>query len=275
MKARERGWDKSFAGWDTISGSPLEGAYMRFVAVLLALFPFIAPVAVAAPRIGGTSYHIVLPRHGVAAGEHVDLKLVPPPPPGAGVGWSVVLVANAEAAGLPGGIYWAPYSIPAGAPPATVQVEIRDGRTTSFAKAEIELIPGSVPGVEDCLGPNQTFSIATADLTHPYPAFTSGGYVVQRVEPVYPRSAFVRGVNDTINVQALVCRTGRVLDAHVLPTYRDITNPFEPDPSSLVEHDPKLVEAAVAAVRQYVYAPAIADGHPVAFVSVTAVLFNR
>lgn len=245
---------------------------MRLLAISIFLL-LVAPLTAIAASPAET-YRIVLPRRAVSAGERLDLSLVPKPPHGAGVAWSVRLTEG-EGRGLYGGIYWAPYLIPSGVPPASVSAIIRDGETVSFANVRIELNPSSVPGVEDCLGPNQTFSVAAAALTPPQPLADTGGVLVHRVDPVYPRRAFVRGIRDTINIFALVCRSGLVLDAHENPSYRNTgENPFYPDPNSLIEHDPRLVEAAVAAVRQYVFAPAIVDGDPIAFEILTTVLFD-
>src|SRR5882762_18748 len=171
------------------------GVTMRLVAVLQGLCLLLPSPLLAAPPTATPDYHIVLSRRAVGAGEHLQLRVIPQPPRGAGVQWIVSLTAT-EGSGLPGGIYWAPYSIPVGAPPARVHVEIRDGATVRGARAEIELQPGSVPGAENCLGPNQTFSIAAAALTPGPPFYTSGGVLVHSVDPIYPREAFARGVND-------------------------------------------------------------------------------
>jgi hypothetical protein len=42
-----------------------------------------------------------------------------------------------------------------------------------------------------------------------------------------------------------------------------------------IEDDPKLVEAAIAAVKQYVFSPAMASGYPVAVWVSTLVVFRR
>jgi hypothetical protein len=93
--------------------------------------------------------------------------------------------------------------------------------------------------------------------------------LIRRVEPEYPRSEFVRGVEDTIPVQVLVCRSGRVLDVYVLQRYRS-TEIRQP-----IVNDPKLVEAALAAARQYVFSPGRASGHAVAVWVATQVMFRR
>jgi outer membrane biosynthesis protein TonB len=91
------------------------------------------------------------------------------------------------------------------------------------------------------------------------------------VEPEYPRSAFARGIEDTIPIRVLVCRSGRVLDAWALPSFRGFPTP-DAEP---IEYDPKLVEAALAAVRQYVFSPGIVGGNAVAVHVETQVAFRR
>ena len=70
-------------------------------------------------------------------------------------------------------------------------------------------------------------------------------------------------------VLVLVCRTGRVVDAYVPPSYlaRGDEQP--------IERDPKLVEAALAAVRQYIFKPAMAGGQPFAAWVTVPVAFRR
>ncbi|MEO5618063.1 MAG: hypothetical protein ABIS67_09845, partial [Candidatus Eisenbacteria bacterium] len=86
------------------------------------------------------------------------------------------------------------------------------------ATTEIELVPGSVAGTEDCLGPGQSYSTVTAGILPEYTPVDELIQLIHHVEPEYPRSASARGIEDTIPVRALVCRTGRVLDAHALPS---------------------------------------------------------
>jgi hypothetical protein len=136
--------------------------------------------------------------------------------------------------------------------------------------AEIELKPGSIPGADDCLGPGETFSTVWGDVEH------AGNFyvdtlpdLIHRVNPVYPRPDFVRGIEDTALINALVCKSGYVLDAYAIPRYRDRTD-VEP-----IEGDPKFVDAAVAAVRQYVFRPAKSYGQPVAVWVAVPVLFRR
>jgi len=70
--------------------------------------------------------------------------------------------------------------------------------------------------------------------------------LIRVVPPEYPASALARGIENTIPVHGLVCRSGTVLDAYVPPSFLDTRDPP-------IERDPKLVEAALTAVRQYVF----------------------
>jgi hypothetical protein len=93
--------------------------------------------------------------------------------------------------------------------------------------------------------------------------------LTHRVDPVYPRSDFVRGIQDTIYVDALVCKSGRVLGVYPVHRFRD-RNELEP-----IEDDPKLVDAAVAAVRQDLFAPASSSGQPVAVWVAVPIVFRH
>jgi len=210
-----------------------------------------APASSAPPS--SNEYHIVLPRHAIAAGERVALRLVPPAPAGVRVLWGIH--SGSMGIGLqPHATYIAPYVIPAGTPPARVVAGLTGPGIKTTVEAEIELMPGSLQGSEDCLGPDQSFSTVTAIWDFGDPSFSRAGELIHRVDPDYPRSAFSRGIKDTITVIALVCRSGRVLDAYVPTSYADLelTQP--------ADRDPKLVEAALQAVRQYLFSPSTGAG---------------
>lgn len=226
------------------------------------------PPAGAAPAESGR-YHIVLPRRALGAGESVELRLSPPPPDGVRVNYGVRL--GTTGLGFGDAVYRAPYVIPPGTPPARVSASFSGAGVRATVTTEIELLPGSVPGSEDCLGPGQSFSTVVAGIEPEYASLDELPQLVQSVEAEYPRSPFVRGVEDTIHFKALLCRSGRVLDAYALPSYRDIV----PGGMQPIEHDPKLVEAALVAVRQYVFRPGRKDGQAVALWIHTAVAFRR
>ena len=228
-----------------------------------------APEPVTAAPAESDAYHIVLAKRALGAGESLEFRLVPPPPAGVRVNYGPSV--GATGVGVPHGVYRAPYVIPPGTPPAQVSAGFSNAGVRAGATAEIELLPGSVPGAEDCLGPGQSFSTVTAEIVPGYIYLDQLPTLIQRVEPEYPRGAFARGIEDTIPIRMLVCRSGRVLDAIALPSYRGLPG-TNPDP---VEHDPKLVDAAIAAARQYVFSPGMVGGHAVAVWVATPVAFRR
>jgi hypothetical protein len=223
------------------------------VAVIMALLTGVASRSVAAPSSSAV-YHIVMPRRALGAGESETLRLEPPAPAGARVMFGIQ--DGARGFGF-GGEYRAPYLILPGTPPIRVVATISGPNFRDATPEEqIVLTPGAFPGAEDCLGPGQSFSKVLPDID--FTQIDELPTVIHRVEPEYPQSDFVRGVKDVIPVQAVVCRSGHVIDAFGLASYRDTSDP-EP-----IHHDPKLVEAAVAAVRQYVFSPAMSKGVAVA-----------
>jgi hypothetical protein len=245
---------------------------MRWSAVPLLVLPTLAaftlvPSVAAAPR-EGSAYHIVLPRRAISAGEQIELKMVPPAPAGLRVNWDVASGTGGIGLHSPG-IYRAPYIIPAGTPPARVSASFSGAGFRAGATAEIELTPSSLPGAVDCLGPGQSFSTVLGAIEPGYTLADELPQVIHRVDPDYPRSAFVRGVEDTMAITALVCRSGRVLDAYAPASY---LNPRDTEP---VERDPKLIAAALAAVRQYVFKPATVAGQPIAVWVAVVVAFRR
>ncbi len=231
---------------------------MRSLAILATfVLLLIAPGSSAAspPDASGGPYHIVLARRALSAGEEIEMRLLPPVPRGVFVSWPTAsgtdqLIYSAK--------YRAPFVIPPGTPPARVSVGISAPGWKTTVTEEIELLPSSVPGAEDCLGPGQSFSTAAGTIVPEYTPADVLPEVVHSVAPDYPRSDWARGIEGTVPVRALLCRTGRVLAAYVLPRY---ARPGVLEPIPL---DPKMAEAAVAAVRQYVFTPAIKSGQPMA-----------
>ena len=229
---------------------------MAMITLLFILpFPFGVRAVQAAPA-SSEAYRIVFAHRAARAGDRVELRLSPPAPSGVRVNWSIG--PGATRPELRSGVYLAPYVIPTGTPPARLNVGLSGPGFRASASAEIELEPGSVPGADACLGPGQSYSTTGAGIEPEYTRLDVLPGLIQRVEPVYPRSAFVRGVADTLAIRALVCRTGRVLDAVALPRYRDTLDPAP------IDEDPKLVEAALTAVLHYVFNPGTAGGQAMA-----------
>lgn len=244
---------------------------MRPAAILLIVVVLLSAVglltaATAAPAESG-AYHLVLPRRALGAGERVGLKLVPPVPQGLRVNYGVWV--GTSGIGLNPPVYRAPYVIHPGTPPAKVFASFSGQGVRASVSTEIELRTGSVPGADDCLGPGQSYSTIWGDIEPGYMRLDVLPQLVHSVAPEYPRSDFVRGVEDTIAIAALVCRSGRVLDAYARTRYRG-THDLQP-----IEDDAKLVEAALAAVRQYVFSPGMVSEHAVAEWVENVVVFRR
>lgn len=81
-----------------------------------------------------------------------------------------------------------------------------------------------------------------------YVYFEETPELITKVQPVYPDIAREAGVDGTVMVQALVGKDGRVKDTRVVPG----------------KSIPMLDAAAIAAVRQFVFKPALSNNKPVA-----------
>jgi TonB family protein len=79
---------------------------------------------------------------------------------------------------------------------------------------------------------------------------------ITKVAPEYPTTCREQGVEGTVMVQALVGKDGRVKDTRIIKSI------------------PMLDAAAVAAVRQWVFKPALAHNQPVAVWVATPVKFS-
>jgi protein TonB len=139
---------------------------------------------------------------------------------------------------------------PAAAPPAAaIPVPVPDAQApeeqTIMTQEEIAT---STPGVAESGEGN----IVVAPPEDALPAFGDYVYVeelpepITRVNPIYPDLAREAGVDGQVNVQALVGKDGRVKDVRV------------------VKSIPMLDESAKAAVRQWVFKPALSNNKPVA-----------
>jgi len=219
-----------------------------------------ASVATAAPPFGAVAYHLEVAHSALGAGEHRLVRVSPPPPADTYVIWD-----GAEPAADGEAVVQAPYVIAPGSPPLQVRVVVtpRDrSRPGVAATTTIELAPGAVPGADDCLGPGQS-----------WPTFGSYVYVdelpeaLTTVAPIFPPG--IRDLPQTVTVKALVCRTGRVLDA--IPVLQERAPGGGARP---IARDPRIVDAAVDAVRQWVFQPARAQGAPVAVWVVVPVRFG-
>lgn len=70
--------------------------------------------------------------------------------------------------------------------------------------------------------------------------------IIKKVKPVYPEEAIKKGLQGVVEMEATINRAGKVVDVKVLPA----------QPPA----QPLLAEAAVAALRQWKYAPYLVNG---------------
>jgi periplasmic protein TonB len=138
---------------------------------------------------------------------------------------------------------------PAVAPPAAaIPVPVPDAEApkeqTIMSQEEIST---STPGVSE-----EASQMVVAPSEDELPKFGDYVYVeelpeaVTRIPPTYPDLAREAGVDGTVMVQALVGKDGKVKDVRV------------------VKSIPMLDESAKAAVRQWVFKPALSNNKPVA-----------
>jgi protein TonB len=111
--------------------------------------------------------------------------------------------------------------------------------------------PGGVPwGVRDgTVG-------GTGDLPVPVTNADQPPRLLHRVQPVYPQQAFTQKIEGTVTVEILIDASGRVRRPKV------------------VRSIPQLDDAVLAAVVQWVFAPARKDGRPVATLALVPMKFQ-
>jgi hypothetical protein len=102
--------------------------------------------------------------------------------------------------------------------------------------------------------------------------------LVQQVKPAYPEEAKKEGVMGLFVIDVVIGKDGAIKDAQVVvsaPTEARLKElqPKKGTPAA-VEGDKRLAEAALAAVKQWKYAPILKDGKPVEFKATVTVNFN-
>lgn len=186
----------------------------------------------------------VTPAHTrLQPGESIQLRAVPP--------GEATWFTTGPGAVDRDGRYRAPYVV--SLPGARVLVSAARGPRDAAVVAEafIELSAGTFPGASDCLGSGQSWSddgrgpgyVALDELPEP----------ITRVPAEYSKSMRARGLAGGLIVNALVCRSGRVIDA-AASWGRDRT-PI-----------PELEESAIEAAKQWVFKPGLVAGQPMATV---------
>jgi protein TonB len=131
------------------------------------------------------------------------------------------------------GTYYAPLNLPA---ERTVTLQVSNG--TPQAQALVSLKPGPVEAT-DCLGKGQG---SRSD----YVFFDELPEPIVRVPPSYPQLAIEAGVDGTVMLQAHVCACGEISEVRVIKSI------------------PMLDQAAIDAVRQWYFRPALRNGEAMA-----------
>ena len=187
---------------------------------------------------------LVPERARVSPGRTVSFRVEPASL--ATLGWRVVGLGSVTA----NGEYAAPYVVPRARTAARV-VATCAGQTSVLFAADVDLQPGTFPGAEDCLGEGQAWPAHTRGID--YVPVDQLPVATRRVEPEYSRADEARGLRGTLVVNAIVCRTGSVLDAWV-------TWPEGAAPNR------ELEVRALEAVHRWSFSPASFQGSPRAIV---------
>jgi periplasmic protein TonB len=96
----------------------------------------------------------------------------------------------------------------------------------------------------------------TGDIPVPVTDYDRPPRLIRQVKPRYPQEAFVKKVEGVVVVEILIDAAGRVARARV------------------IRSAPLLDEAALEAVRSWVFEPAVRHGRPVATAAVAPVSFR-
>jgi periplasmic protein TonB len=160
---------------------------------------------------------------------------------------------------------YAPRSIPA--KPAMLIDRLPDGSTDLSSLAGLGP-PGGATGIPGSLGqyvppappPPKAPVAKRADVAPPAPLRVSKGVqeakLIRRVMPVYPVIAREARISGTVELLAVVGRDGTIEKLQVISGH------------------PLLVQAALDAVRQWVYRPTLLNGEPVAVMAPIFVRFT-
>ncbi|HSD27399.1 MAG TPA: energy transducer TonB, partial [Vicinamibacteria bacterium] len=102
--------------------------------------------------------------------------------------------------------------------------------------------------------------------------------LVRQVRPTYPADARKEGVEGLFVIDVTIGKDGAIKEAHVAasaPTRERLQQLKTKDGTfSGTEGDTRLAEAALAAVKQWQYAPILKDGKPVDFKATVTVAFK-
>jgi TonB family protein len=133
--------------------------------------------------------------------------------------------------------------------------------TGATARADAALALGTVSETMVIRGQRPT-AIPAARPAEPGQSVRVGGSVqaarlIQKVDPVYPAELQQLGVEGTVVMSAVISKNGAILSPKVRNTV-----------------DPRLAKAAIEAVRQWTYQPAMLNGEPVETVTTISLDFQ-
>jgi TonB family protein len=101
---------------------------------------------------------------------------------------------------------------------------------------------------------SETASLPTLDLK--VSQGVTAPTIIHKIEPVYPREALSQRISGTVTLTASIAEDGSVREVKI------------------VQGDPTLAAAAVAAVRQWRYSPCLLNGKPIAVQKKITIIFR-
>jgi TonB family protein len=159
-------------------------------------------------------------------------------------------------------VQWAGQSALGGRGPGVDLAQVRSRALALLGRVE-QLRPGSQAVVELMEGVRQLGStLMPADTGGDKPAVIRVGGNVQAanliasVAPLYPVEAKARGIEGLVKLQVRINVDGRV------------------DSAAVISSDPALADAAIDAVKQYVYKPTMLNGKPCVVLTTVDVVFR-
>lgn len=160
---------------------------------------------------------------------------------------SPALIAPVETPPSPPPVTVADEGLEAGGSPTGSDLGVPEGMEGGQDGGVVGGVPGGVLG--GVVGGTGTLPVPAARYDRP-------PRLLRQVKPEYPNPAFVRKIEGVVVIEILIDESGRVVRARVT---RSI---------------PLLDAAAVAAVREWVFAPALQGGRPVATLATAPVSFH-
>jgi protein TonB len=227
--------------------TPRLGSRSKYTVLLsIAAHVAIAAVVVIVPLMASD----VLPTPRTVIGAFAAQPAAPPPPPPSAAPAPASRPARAETSSPGAAPITAPDSIVPETAPTTSSVLGTEGGVDGGLPDGVVGRPGVVPGAPPAPPPPA--------VTQPLPV---GGRIreparVRHVPPVYPAIAQQARVEGVVIIEAIIGVDGRVQQARVLRS------------------KPLLDEAALAAVRQWIFTPTLLNGNPVPVIMTVTVNFT-